>query len=116
MNRIASFKNSPVEFAIQTRSTSKNGRTTVTQVRDSLVGATQHLNGSKTTYTYADGHTCGHSDGEFHDCAYVSARNRLISRAEMDANAECRRRANEVPPPNFDRLFFANMDAAWGAR
>ena len=83
----------------------------------SLVGARVVQKGNQPAmYTYKDGRTCSHSDGEFHDCAYVSARDRLIYKAEFDANAECRRRANEVPPPNFDRLFFSNMDNAWRER
>jgi hypothetical protein len=95
MNRIASFKNSPlVEVEIKTiktlfernaRSTGKNGRGNVTEVRDSLVGATQNLNGGKTTYTYSNGRTCRHPDGPFHSCEYVDQRNRLIPTAIMNS-------------------------------
>ena len=67
-------------------------------------------------YKYADGRVCGHPDGAAHDCEYVQARNRLIPRAETAAGAECRRRASEIPPPNFDRIFMASMTSLWEGR
>ena len=63
-------------------------------------------------YTYADGRTCRHSDGEYHSCAYVDARNRLIPEAERAVYAET---AGTEDPAGMLRMraFFANMDRLW---
>ena len=63
-------------------------------------------------YTYADGRTCKHSDGEQHDCAYVDARNRLIPEAERAVYAKT---AGADDPAGMLRMrtFFAEMDRLW---
>lgn len=54
--------------------------------KDSLVGAVMIRKGQAgVEFTYKDGRTCKHPDGEYHDCAYVNARNRLIPMAEQAA-------------------------------
>lgn len=79
-------------------------------VTESLVSGTVLVRHGRqpTTYTYRDGRSCKHPDGEYHDCQYVDARNRLIPIAEQFA-------AHTVPPAGDEsdmkraRAFCAKM-------
>ena len=52
---------------------------------ESLVDATLSGRGAGTLVTYADGRQCGHTEGRFHDCAYVELRNSKINAALQQA-------------------------------
>lgn len=115
MSRIEAFKVAPL--AVVTPSWTPERKAHHQEAKSSLVGAEiVYTPGLRPMYKYADGRVCSHPDGAAHSCEYVAARNRLIPRAEQAANAECRRRASEIPPPNFDRIFMANMTSLWEGR
>jgi hypothetical protein len=66
-------------------------------------------------YTYADGRSCEHPDGEHHSCEYVDARNRLIPKAERLAAMA----VLGVEDPNGMKesaAFLREMDLLWNGR
>ena len=81
-------------------------------VVSSLIGAVQvrQGNGEPAKYAYEDGRICSHPDGDLHDCAYVTARNRLIPEAERIALRESQKIGK---PMSFARFFMAAMDELW---
>ena len=82
-------------------------------VTSSLAGSAVQVrqgNGEPAKYAYEDGRICGHPDGDLHDCAYVTARNRLIPEAERIALRESQRIGK---PMTFARFFMAAMDELW---
>lgn len=103
MTRIDEFKHADLNGAVPPKRPSRaghNGRPAT-----SLVGAVQVRHGrEQATFTYNDGRTCKHPDGEKHDCAYVEARNRLIDRACQIASEHTRDK-----PGAFAREFMAAM-------
>lgn len=112
MNRIASFKNSPLIEA-EVRTAAPRGLHTV---KDSLVGAVvRHGGQTGTRFTYNDGRTCSHPDGLRHSCGYVEARNKLIPRAERNTHVALVGMAN-TNNMQFARVFMAEMDRLWKTR
>lgn len=84
---IAAFKNGEVNRGGRPKLPASHVRpANLHTTKDSLVGAVMVRKGQAgVEFTYKDGRTCKHPDGEFHDCAYVNARNRLIPAAELRA-------------------------------
>lgn len=106
MSRIEQFKNA-VQVIVRTGD----------RVSMSLVGAKVVQKGNQPAmYTYGDGRTCSHSDGEMHNCAYVSARNRLIYAAEQNVKRALIAANQDPNGPKFDAPFMAEMTRLWRER
>ena len=112
MSRIERFKATPIpEVEFQARTKSTPAASLVRGVRMLPRGGHE-----PTLFTYGDGRTCAHPDGEFHDCAYVSARNRLIYTAEQNVKRALIAAAQDPNSAKFDAPFMAEMDRLWAER
>ena len=112
MSRIDRFKLAPIpEVEIQVRVKSTPAASLVGGVRMLPRGGHE-----PTLFTYADGRTCAHPDGEFHECAYVSARNRLIYTAEQNVKRVMIAEKQDPNGGKFDAPFMAEMDRLWKER
>lgn len=80
-------------------------------VTESLVSGTVLVRHGRqpTTYTYRNGRSCKHPDGEYHDCQYVDARNRLIPIAEQFA-AQTANAADDASGMKRARAFCVKMN------
>jgi hypothetical protein len=109
---IADFKNGTTLFPRRPRTPMPGNLHTV---KDTLVGAVMVRGGNtvKTQFDYGN-RVCSHPDGPYHNCDYVSARNRLVPVAYAAAYAESR--SAQVPDAACVRLFFAKMTEMWKAR
>jgi hypothetical protein len=59
---------------------------------------------------------CNHTEGKFHDCSYVDARNRQIPAAERYANEICSATARQQHGAVWCAAFLLRMDDLSGTK